>query len=927
MRRTKPSESTWPMRSLMSDESFHTDAWKSPWGARVRRVLPWAGVMVLAAGVFVPCLDTGTFVNGPDSVLRLPLLSHYRNIPTLFTGDFMAFTEGEYRPLSYALLALVRGFVPADRAVFWHAWPVAFHVLNTVLVFALARRFARKTLAAVLAAGLFAAHPLASVFGNNMNQFHYVLAGSFYLGTLACYVQFVRSRRVWRYLLGLVLFLAGLFTSRILLTLPVFLLLYEFLYERPGARTTLARVLPFAASCLVPACCWLMLRPGPLLYEYPNLRTGEGWFSFYTFVGQAGLIFKAVAGGLGFEPPLTEIADRIWTPTDLRFLLWAAMIVMAAVLAVHELVRKRWLGIGILLAMVSVAPYVSTTFHRADDLLSWSHLYLVPAGFALAVGALVDRALEGSPNAIRCVWGPLRRLLLRTSAAFLAVLLVAYYGAALVRANLTTRSARDYWQHVLSLNAKSETASVELGKACLAARDYDAALRYLFSPAVKSMTRSHLEMVRYYCSSGDNALLAAAVHFRSASSAEMTDLRLQSRIWMAGAEFTYAAGALDYAEYALSRVLMTNPYDTAALRMLAGVLSRKGYARGALVHLEKARRIDPGDVETAREIRRLRARMYYPGDSNVPGIVTPPGPDWLEYAVSDRMNPGISDDIVRLSDRLPQDPVVQLEAGVCLLGLGETERARRKLDVAVRSMPAHPYVWASGRRADGEAGLSGETWPVGTLPPRRDAAMWNNMGYLVFLQGRLDQAISCFRAALKVDPGFARAHYNLGLALAGQGQRPAAVEQYQSAIALAPLDPEPYRSLAAALVTQGSFAECIEVLSAGVKAIPGDRELRLRLAWVLSVAPEARLRDGAKAVELAEAACQDAVQPDVNALHTLAAAYAEAGQFEKALATARKAVGLARAQGNEELAKTGEDRLRLYERRQAYRADKSKSLP
>ena len=146
------------MNSQSGEVNVHADAESD----RPRRSWPWAAaVALLAAGLFLPSLDTGTFVNGPDSILRLSLVSHYRNIPTLFTRDFMIFTDGQYRPFSYALVAAVRGFVPADNTLFWHLWLVGFHALNAVLVFAVARRFARKVFPAFVAGAVFAAHPLA----------------------------------------------------------------------------------------------------------------------------------------------------------------------------------------------------------------------------------------------------------------------------------------------------------------------------------------------------------------------------------------------------------------------------------------------------------------------------------------------------------------------------------------------------------------------------------------------------------------------------------------------------------------------------------------------------------------------------------------------------------------------------------------------
>jgi hypothetical protein len=73
------------------------------------------------------------------------------------------------------------------------------------------------------------------------------------------------------------------------------------------------------------------------------------------------------------------------------------------------------------------------------------------------------------------------------------------------------------------------------------------------------------------------------------------------------------------------------------------------------------------------------------------------------------------------------------------------------------------------------------------------------------------------------------------------------------------------------------------------------------LAWVLATSPDASLRDGAKAVELAKKVIEHAGHANVIVLRTLAAGYAESGRFSEAIETAQAALQLATAQGNSAL--------------------------
>ena len=96
------------------------------------------------------------------------------------------------------------------------------------------------------------------------------------------------------------------------------------------------------------------------------------------------------------------------------------------------------------------------------------------------------------------------------------------------------------------------------------------------------------------------------------------------------------------------------------------------------------------------------------------------------------------------------------------------------------------------------------------------------------------------------------------------------------------------------------------------------------LAWLRATDKDETLRHAAEAVKLAERACEVAVDPKqptvlaANCLDTLAAAYAEAGRYAKAVAVAQRAADAARAVGRNHAAVQFEQRKRLYEQRKPY---------
>jgi tetratricopeptide (TPR) repeat protein len=90
------------------------------------------------------------------------------------------------------------------------------------------------------------------------------------------------------------------------------------------------------------------------------------------------------------------------------------------------------------------------------------------------------------------------------------------------------------------------------------------------------------------------------------------------------------------------------------------------------------------------------------------------------------------------------------------------------------------------------------------------------------------------------------------------------------------------------------------------------------LAWLRATAPDPGLRNGPEAVRLAERACQLTQNNDADAITTLALAYAEAGRFDDAVVTARKARAVALAQGQTEVAARNEQLLELYKSGRAF---------
>jgi tetratricopeptide (TPR) repeat protein len=558
---------------------------------------------------FVNFDDNLYVYENPDVALGLSRDGAARAFTKRYVGIWLPITM-----LSYQLDHELSGLNPGA----FHRTNVLIHTFSVLTLFLVLRSLTGSLWQSAFAAALFAIHPLRAESVAWISERKDVLSGLFFMLTLGAYTRWVRHPSAGRCLLTLLLFIAGLMSKPMLVTLPCVMLLLDFWplnrFESDGIKKLIVQKVPFLliSAAFAALSVWTQRDTASVEGDVTLLwRIGNAAVSSIVYIKQ--MIIPA--GLAAFYPhpgttlPLWQISASL------------ALLTLISTTLLLQWKKMPWLLTGWLWylgMLVPVSGIKQVGIHAHAD----RYTYLPQIGLYILLSWGIAELCKNWRH---------RRLILGTG----ALLVLAGLGAQAWIQTSCWRNGEALWAHTLSLTDDNKIANYNLARSLekngkteeavrqykrelqawpqdtgalinlgciLAANNQPETARDLFQRALEikpDSPEAHTDLGIVLAKQED--LEAAITHYHLALQINPDYLEAHINLGLAAARQENVAGAIEH----LQTALKINPNSASAHYNLGIILASQGRTGEALPHFQKAWKTNPDNEIGQKSLSRM----------------------------------------------------------------------------------------------------------------------------------------------------------------------------------------------------------------------------------------------------------------------------------------------------------------------------------
>jgi len=439
-------------------------------------------ITILTVVVYLNIFQNNFAWDDKSFILDWPTIQSLSNIPDLLLGEYAPGHGGKYRPIKTIVLA-VDYALWGKNPVGYHFQALIIHVLSTLLVFAIVRKIAGKTLIPFLTGLLFGLHPIHVEAITFITSSLDMVGAVFLLASFYCYIHFRSVSGTYAkryYLFSLIFFLLAVFTNEITMIIPLFLISYDVILKKRTFQRIKSDWLVYVSFFMIPVLYFyirlVLLRifdfGTEVSYPFPAIIP----VTVQAIVQYILLLFFPFTLTNNHEilPGLLSF-DRDWnmeifkSQTFLDFRTFLSLGILLGIALVAFLLRKKHsiLSFGIVWFFVSILPIIH--FVPLPNLIAERYTYIGSFGFCLilAYGAsyFYSRKIEG-----------IRASYMQAVILAMVVIVMIFYSTRTIMRNSDWKDSKTLWQKTLEITPQSKIGHHSLGLIYAEAKIYEVAV-------------------------------------------------------------------------------------------------------------------------------------------------------------------------------------------------------------------------------------------------------------------------------------------------------------------------------------------------------------------------------------------------------------------------------------------------------------------